>query len=142
MTFSKASIALLIRRLSVYHSSFLRSSMPIAGVGIWAIFSLFASIFQCNLPNPWFSAPESCPARKGLWSAILVWNMVTDAVLAVYIVPGVSRLNMPKPVRLTVVGLFASRLTVCVASGIQLNQLIRNVHSQDPTCKSSLAEGK
>jgi hypothetical protein len=135
MTFSKASIALLIKRLSVYHSNFLQSTMPIAGVGIWAVFSLFASILQCNLPNPWFGALESCPAREGLWSAILILNIVSDAILAVYIIPGVSKLNMPKPVRLTVVGLFACRLFVCITSGVQLSRLIRNAHSRDPTCR-------
>lgn len=137
MAFSKASIALLIRRLSVYHSSFFRASLPIVTVGIWAIFSLFASIFQCNLPNPWTGSPKDCPAREVLWSAILVLNIVSDALLAVYIIPGVSRLNMPKPVRLTIVGLFACRLSVCVASGIQMARLIQDTGTSDPTCTLS-----
>jgi hypothetical protein len=140
MSFSKASIALLIRRLSVYHSSFFRSSVPIASVGIWAIFSLFASILQCNLPNPWFGALESCPTRERLWFAILILNIISDALLAVYIIPGVSRLHMPKPIRLTVVGLFATRLLVCVASGVQLAHLIQHARTEDPTCTSSQGE--
>jgi hypothetical protein len=136
MTFSKASIALLLRRLSVYHSSVFCSSTPIAGICIWAVFSLLASTFQCGLPTPWRATPSQCPARVGLLSTVGILNIITDAVLAVYIIPGVWRLeSMAKHVRLTVIVLFATRLTVCVAAAIQVIRLIQFADSQDETCK-------
>jgi hypothetical protein len=139
MTFSKASVALLIRRLSVYHSSFFRSSIPVVLVGIWAVFSLFASIFQCNLPNPWRATPSQCPARIGLLSTVIITNVITDFFLSIYIIPGVWRLSMKKNVRLTVIALFATRLAVCVVGIYNVCRLIQSSKSSDLTCNIPMA---
>jgi hypothetical protein len=96
MTFSKASVALLIRRLAMYHSCVLHTSTPLVSVGIWAAFSLFAAIFQCSLPNPWRATPSECPARIGLLSTVGILNIITDAELSVYIIPGVWRFEGPQ----------------------------------------------
>jgi hypothetical protein len=98
MMFSKASAALLMRRLEVYQSSVIRSSALLASVGIWAVFSLFATIFQCSSPTPWRATPSNCPARIGLLSTVGILNIVTDAVLSVYIIPGVWRFEVPKQI--------------------------------------------
>jgi hypothetical protein len=137
MTFSKASVALLLRRLSVYHSSYFHSSIPIVGVGIWAVFSLFALIFQCDLPDPWRVTSPQCHARVGLISAVVISNVVTDFILAVYIIPGVWKLSMKQNVRLTVVSLFATRLVVCILGCIQVLRFLQYSKSPDQTCKNT-----
>jgi hypothetical protein len=137
MSFSKASVTLLFRRLSVYQGSVFNSVTPIVSVGAWAVFSLFASIFQCSLPNPWRGPLDSCPTREGLWSTVIILNIISDFILAVYIIPGVWKLNMAKSMRLTVLSLFASRITVCVTAAVQLFRLIQHAHSGDETCKSN-----
>jgi hypothetical protein len=135
MTFSKLSVALLLKRLSIYDTILLHTSIPLAGISLWAIFSLFATLFQCNVPNPWqLSPPSRCQAREGLLSAIIILNIVTDAILSVYAVPGIWRLNMAKNVRLTVLTLFTSRLIVCAVAVLQLVYLVRNAPTQDETC--------
>ncbi|KAF2428691.1 hypothetical protein EJ08DRAFT_735634 [Tothia fuscella] len=133
MTFSKASVAFLLKRLTIYHTSFFHTSLTFLGVGIWAIFSLFASTLQCNLPNPWYAKPELCHAREGLWSTIIVLNFLSDFILSIYIIPGVWRLTMAVSIRSTIIVLFSLRLLVCVSSAFQLSKLLRFSQSSDPT---------
>lgn len=135
MAFSKASVSLLLRRLSVYQSSPCHSSVPVVAVGIYTIFSFFTSIFQCGLPSPWRVDVESCPYREGLWITTISLNILSDAILSVYVIPGIWKLNMAKAVRLTVVSLFMSRVIVCVSAAIELVRLIQNNGSKDDTCQ-------
>jgi hypothetical protein len=93
--FSKASVALLIRRLAIYQSSFTHTLTPLASTGIWAVFALFATIFECKSGTPWRATPSKCPYRVGLLSTAGILNIITDALLAIYIIPGVWRFELP-----------------------------------------------
>lgn len=109
MTFSKISVSLLMRRLSIDTAPMLWSG-PVASIAIWAFLAILAILFQCKPPNPWNSSPSNCPHRDGIWFAVGSFNIVTDTFLALYVASKIWNLNMESKVRTTVIILFMSRL--------------------------------
>jgi hypothetical protein len=79
-------------------------------IAVWTVFAIFGTAFQCSLPRPWIVAPSTCPRHADLQYAIIVFNIVSDALLAVWIWPTLWRLLMDTSRRLTVITLFGSRL--------------------------------
>lgn len=110
MTLAKTSLVLLFRRImSKGHVTNLYLTLTLL-VLVYFIFGIFATAFQCRLPDPWTMDLARCPTHGRLLYAIIALNIVTDAVLAVWILPSVWRLNMDRNSRKVVVTLFASRV--------------------------------
>jgi hypothetical protein len=109
-TFSKASVIALFGKILwawlPRASYFYLSAM----VAVWCLFSVFALAFQCNLPEPWHMVSSNCPTKERLFYPVIILNIVTDFVLAVYIFPHISSLSMQKVDQWTVIGVFASRV--------------------------------
>ncbi|KAF2192734.1 hypothetical protein K469DRAFT_654560 [Zopfia rhizophila CBS 207.26] len=105
-------------------------------VAIWTILSIFATAFQCSLPHPWVYVPSKCPSHGNLQYPIIVLNIVTDALLATWILPTVWGLIMETGKRVTVIVLFGSRLVVCLVAIAQLVTVSRNLHKEDQTWHS------
>jgi hypothetical protein len=135
--FAKASVILLSER--VIPQSF-RANFGISlVVVIWGIFSIFAVAFQCPLPSPWNLTPSECPTQGKLLYPIIIFNALTDTVLAVWVVPKVWRLNMSRKFRVVVCALFATRLTVWFTAAGELSLLGSFLASSDQTCTLSRA---
>lgn len=79
-------------------------------VGLWSLFAILAIAFQCGLPEPWVFAPDDSPTKGALYYPIIILNILTDGLLAVWILPTVWKLFMNTGKRVTVVCLFGSRL--------------------------------
>lgn len=79
-------------------------------VAFWAVFSILGIAFQCGLPHPWVYVPSQCPSRGNLLYPIILLNFLTDALLATWILPTLSRLLMDTGKRMTVMVLFSARL--------------------------------
>ncbi|KAF2840591.1 hypothetical protein M501DRAFT_1001575 [Patellaria atrata CBS 101060] len=132
MIFAKLSVILLFRRLApqerTWHCIILCSS-----VAVWGIFSIFAVAFQCKTPQPWVFTKSNCPTWGNLYYPVIALNIVTDAILSIFILPTVWKLNMAKSTRLTVMALFGARVSVC---GVAIGQLIvtaQTMHHPDQT---------
>ena len=108
MTFSKTAIALLSDRVAP-RLPWTKISTLISII-TWAIFSFFALAFQCPFPQPWVFQPDQCPTHGRLLYPIIVFNILSDVFLALWIVPTVWKLRMAWNDRLLVIFLFGLRL--------------------------------
>jgi hypothetical protein len=72
--------------------------------------SIFLIAFQCQLPQPWVFVPSECTTHGNVWYPVVIFNMATDAMLAMGILPTVWKLNTSRDTRMAVILLFASRL--------------------------------
>lgn len=106
MSFAKLSSAFLVGRIAPQSR---RSNLTLHGmIGFWIVYSLLAFAFQCGIPNPWKIDPHKCSQGVLLFS-IIILNMITDIVLAVWIFPILRPLRRNKNQRATVAILFGSR---------------------------------
>ena len=79
-------------------------------IGTWALFSVLAVSFQCQLPHPWVFVPSKCSTHGDLQYPIIIGNLLTDALLAIWILPTIWKLLMSLAKRLIVMVLFGARL--------------------------------
>jgi hypothetical protein len=110
MAFAKASVVFLFNRLNIYQARTGPLLILLSSIGAWCLLSVFILAFQCHLPEPWRNTPSNCPTHGKLYFVVGSLNIFTDAVLSVYVIPDVWKLNMGKILRVTVIALFASRL--------------------------------
>ena len=111
---AKTSVVLLFKRLASpqrtrHHSLF-------GMVIVWATFSLFALAFQCPLPEPWVFNPSRCCSHGRLIYPIIAINVLSDGLLAVFILPVIWKLKMARDIRKTVMVLFGSRIMYLLQS--------------------------
>ncbi|KAF2179046.1 hypothetical protein K469DRAFT_731316 [Zopfia rhizophila CBS 207.26] len=77
-TFSKASVIALYRRLLALDTTY----------------SPFRLL--CNFPEPWRSIPSNCPTGEKLYYPIVILNILTDAVLGIWIFVSIWHLTIHK----------------------------------------------
>lgn len=131
---AKVSVVLLSDRVAPRES---RSYFFMLGlVAMWTVFAFFATAFQCPLPEPWVFNPSACPTHGNLYYPIIIFNIVTDALLAAWILPTLWSLLLETNKRLTVVVLFGSRIIVCGCSAAQLQSVSTHIRSEDVTYSS------
>lgn len=78
-------------------------------VYFWGLFSILAIAFQCGLPDPWVFDPSDCPTKGFMYYPVIIMNMITDLVLATWILPTLWNLLLDQDRRILVVMLFGSR---------------------------------
>jgi len=101
-------MALLLNRVAP-RKPWVKISTLVA-ITAWSIFSIFALAFQCPLPHPWIFQPAQCPSHGNLLYPIIIFNALTDIVLALGIVPNVWNLQMIAKDRNLVMILFGLRM--------------------------------
>lgn len=79
-------------------------------VTIWSIFSLFGTVFQCQVPEPWTYVPSKCKYQGPIQYAIITFNILTDSMLAMGMLPTIWKLSLKKNIRVTIMVLFGIRL--------------------------------
>ncbi|ORY19758.1 hypothetical protein BCR34DRAFT_551640 [Clohesyomyces aquaticus] len=131
MAWAKASVVLLSDRVAP------RKPLPfylmLGLIGAWTVFSIFATAFQCPLPHPWVYVPSKCPSHGNLQYPIITLNILTDALLATWILPTLWKLLMDLERRVTVIVLFGSRFIVCGVAIGQLIATVNHIHDEDQT---------
>ncbi|KAF2678738.1 hypothetical protein K458DRAFT_276780, partial [Lentithecium fluviatile CBS 122367] len=101
-------------------------------VGFWFVYSVLAFGLQCGLPMPWEVAAGKC-ARGGPLVSVIAINMISDLVIAGWILPTLWPLKMDKGRRLIVGFLFGARAGVALVAGGQAWAAARAMQSDDPT---------
>lgn len=110
MTCAKLSVLHLVRRLISKNSSMHRVyPVVFASIIVWLVFSVFAIAFECDSPHQIYK-PDRCAGRGAVWYPIIIFNAITDALLAFLFTPVVWNLQMPQGQKLTVCSLFAIRI--------------------------------
>ena len=77
----------------------------------WLIFSVFALAFQCGTPHPWMYNKHRCAGDGALWYPVIIFNILTDIALSFLFAPTVWKLQMARAQRITVMSLFAVRVS-------------------------------
>lgn len=133
MTFAKLSVLLLFRRIMSNTRAF-QSFLTVAiMIGLYCVFGIFATAFQCGVHRPWVLIPSTCPTHGDMRYAIIALDILTDIMLAVWILPSLWKLNMGQSSRLVVMSLFAARLAVPGAAVAQLVMTQRALATDDQT---------
>lgn len=105
MSFAKLSSAFLIDRVAPQSPKARRVLFGM--VAMWAAFSTIAILFQCGVPN-W--NPRSVQCHRGsVLIAVTVANIVTDLVIAVWLIPTLWTLRLDREKCITAGMLFGSR---------------------------------
>lgn len=107
----KASAAFLVQRTALLKLRYLH--IFLATVAAWAVFSLFATAFQCRLPYPWVLESSNCPTKGYLQYVVTAGNIITDIILSTWIIGPVWKIEMVQRDRLLVIFLFGVRI-MCV----------------------------
>ncbi len=108
MTSAKISVVMLFKRIATTANRSFKFGLSMCVM--CGVFSFFAVVFQCQLPKPWVFLPSQCNTHGYLEIPVIILNMVTDAALALGILPTVWKLKMPQDTRVTVMALFGVRL--------------------------------
>lgn len=109
MTFAKLSVIWLVRRIPGDRSMRKPCFIASIGVALWTVFSIFALLFQCGVKLPWVYTPKKCTG--GVWYAVVLLNLLSDAVLSFFFAPTLWKLQTSRSQRLKVISLFAIRIT-------------------------------
>lgn len=103
---------LLVGRLAPQYRSGIIASL-FATVVAWTVFPVLALAPQSGVSDPWMFNPSSRASHDYLYYPINILNILTDGLLAIFILPIIWKLNMAKPRRLTTMISFATR-TGCI----------------------------
>jgi hypothetical protein len=130
MAFAKLSSAFLVARVAPQTQ---RQMMILRGiVGFWTVYSLLAFAFQCGLPQPWKFERSKC-AHGGPLFSVIALNILSDLILAAWVIPILRPLHMVREKRITVAVLFGSRAVVALIAGVQIWTAVKALHGSDPT---------
>ena len=108
MSAAKMSLVLQYRRIAPSaHTSFLVTAIL---VSVWFLLSTILFAFQCQIPKPWVFSPGQCSTHGKVQYPIIILNIVSDAALAIGLLPTVWNLQMRKEMRMSLALLFGSRI--------------------------------
>lgn len=118
MAFAKASITLLIVAIKPNPTVLKGCRALLVVIAVWAIISIFALAFQCDLPRPWDSTPGRCINQHALLIWINIVNIITDIATIVLSFFLMRNVQVSQAKRLTVVALFACRIMYVLSPAI------------------------
>ncbi|KAJ5484877.1 hypothetical protein N7539_004865 [Penicillium diatomitis] len=132
IAFSKLSLGLLFKNLMTSRRSSIANKSLMAVIVAWTIGSVLALSFRCSMPTPWrWDQPESCGNQTALFTVIGVFNILTDIVLVVLPCLLLRNVQLTQLKRFRIMSLLASRLLVCVATGLQIKYTVKMLESPD-----------
>lgn len=110
LSLSKLSTILLVWKLTP-NNSLRRTCTITAGIVlVWAVFSIFAIAFQCQMPNPWLYASGRCAGDGALFYPIGVLNILTELILVGLPFAMMRSVQMALNKRVKILGSFTTRI--------------------------------
>jgi hypothetical protein len=107
----------------------------IVAITMWMLGTVFLLAFQCPLPQPWDFMPlrlEKCTVDIArLYFSIGAVDILTDLIVIVTPAVIVWNVQISRRQRFTVIGVFGSRLAVCICSALLLASLPTFLKSRD-----------
>lgn len=137
LAFAKLSLVVLFQRIAPNEVGLqaVRWLMPM--VAVYTLLSLFLIAFQCQLPQPWILSPRSCSTHGNVYYPTTIFNMLTDAVLAIWIFPVIRGVQMRAHTKSVVLWLFGSRLLICVVDIGRVVVIHKALQLEDQTRKET-----
>lgn len=135
LTLAKLSLVVLFHRITPKQMGpqTIRWLMPM--VAFYTLLSLFLIAFQCQLPQPWILSLKNCSTHGNVYYPITISNMLTDAVLAIWMFPIIWGLQMKVHTKSVVFWLFGSRLLICVVDIGRMVVIHKALQLEDQTRK-------
>ncbi|PTU24174.1 hypothetical protein P175DRAFT_0469887 [Aspergillus ochraceoroseus IBT 24754] len=135
VTCSKLSIALLARSLTVDGYMLRGTQGLMAIIALWAMSSIPTLAIQCSLPRPWDPTGQ-CLNREALAGYIGAVNILTDAALVLLPCIVLHKVQISRWKRFRIMAMLATRLLVCVVTGVQIHYVNVAINSSDRTWAS------
>jgi len=135
---AKLSIVLMFQRIDPIKLGRTTMKWLTPMVGIYMLVGLFLVAFQCKLPRPWVLSLDRCPMREGIYLTITMFNILTDTVLSLWILPELRKLQLRRHTKNLVMWLFVSRFIVCIADMGRIAVIHRALPSEDHTRKPNV----
>ncbi|KAB5584948.1 hypothetical protein GE09DRAFT_1048168 [Coniochaeta sp. 2T2.1] len=99
----------------------------VAGVliGCWSLSQLLIVIFNCNPVNRFWdtSVPGNCIPNLPFWYINAAGNIVTDVTIFVLPLPVLRHLNLQRPQKILLIGIFSIGFFTCAISIIRIQYL-------------------
>ena len=135
LAFAKLSLVVLLQRIAPERigPQAIRWLTPM--VGLYTLLSLLLIVLQCQSSQPWILSPNNCSTHGNVYYPITVSNMLTDAVLALWIFPVIWSLQMKAHAKSVVYWLFGSRFLICVVDVGRMIVIQKALQSEGQTRK-------
>ncbi|MCJ1405364.1 hypothetical protein MMC11_008591 [Xylographa trunciseda] len=117
---SKASVVLLILRLTRDARHRRTCTKILAGITLWAVAAIFMITLQCDLNNPWITSDGQCSNLFLRWMIISTFDIFTELILFAMPLYLISALQMPVLLKVSVVLVYGLRLLILIAIGLRL----------------------
>ncbi|KAI5923505.1 hypothetical protein F4810DRAFT_669134 [Camillea tinctor] len=129
----KLSLLVFIRQIAVdiKQSRFILYLVIAITINTAAFF--FASAFQCQVPHVWEIYTLRCFDQSGFWIAFGVIDILTDLLIIIASIMLVWNVQIPLSRKFVVVGCFAPRTLVIIASVCRLVYLVPISPQDDPS---------
>ncbi|KAM5344335.1 hypothetical protein ACJ41O_012872 [Fusarium nematophilum] len=114
---TKVSLCLLIRQIN--NQGLLDMANKILGgtVIVWTVAGVFATAFQCPLPEPWLATNnDQCPNQGPIFVFNGVMNILTDLALCILPVAMMWEVQTPIKRKAIVLALFGTRFVVPIVT--------------------------
>jgi len=103
---------------------------------VYCLVAFFLIGFQCQLPRPWVLSPAHCSTHGAVYYPLTISNILTDALLAFWIIPVLWGLQMSQHTKRVVMWLFGSRFALCIADVGRMFVIHKALQSEDQTRKT------
>ncbi|PVH95286.1 hypothetical protein DM02DRAFT_571441 [Periconia macrospinosa] len=132
---TKTSILLQYQRIFRTRSFRIACWAIMAVTVIYAIWTLFGSIFVCFPIRAFWTKeqPSKCINQMVMWFTNAGFNILTDFAIIVLPMPVIRSLNLARRQKQALIGIFAVGFFVCVVSILRLHSLVAISNSSDPT---------
>ncbi|KAI2472244.1 hypothetical protein F4781DRAFT_9034 [Annulohypoxylon bovei var. microspora] len=130
---SKLSLVILVGRITPSNTMKAALNWFAIFTILWGLSDIFSVSFQCGFGVPMRALDDTCVNERALVVSHGIINILTDCVLMIFPVFAVWTVQIKTKQKLTVMGLFCTRLIVCVFIGIQLGSMESYLSGDDPT---------
>ncbi|KAJ5166313.1 uncharacterized protein N7482_005094 [Penicillium canariense] len=134
IAFSKLSLGLLFKTLMTSRRSSIANHALMGVIIAWALASILALAFRCSMPTPWrWDQPGQCINQAVLFQVIGALNIATDIALVALPCTLIRNVQLSRWKRFRIMALLASRLLVCIATGLGVKYTVKMLDSPDVT---------
>ncbi|PWY83382.1 hypothetical protein BO70DRAFT_428692 [Aspergillus heteromorphus CBS 117.55] len=130
---SKLSLSCFIRNLTPAAKDEFVALVVQASITVVALIDLFGTAFQCNLPQPWNYYTGKCMDLEAWHYFTGATNITTDVMITLQALYLISRIQTSRRRKLVFASIFLSRVSVILASIIELVLVSQNIRTTDPS---------
>ncbi|PVH79463.1 hypothetical protein DL98DRAFT_378712, partial [Cadophora sp. DSE1049] len=134
MFLSKCSTASIFLRLTPGRGHSIAVKTILAGMTAWILMAILVVCLRCHPAEPWFDTTNAeCSNLYTRWAVIGALDIISELALFCMSVYLVWNVRMAMKSKMTVVGVFGSRLPIIALAAVRLYYLQIQLDSADPS---------